>query len=118
MKLTTRQTLLASALFIGAAGIPTAAFAQDSQPECGPDQQNAGNCVPRASNTSNEQSVTVTGTRIRSPNLQSQVPITSISGETFFQSGDTNVGQTLNDLPQLRLLCGRLACKVPTLPRS
>lgn len=102
MKLTTRQTLLASALFIGAAGIPTAAFAQDSQPECGPDQQNAGNCVPRASNTSNEQSVTVTGTRIRSPNLQSQVPITSISGETFFQSGDTNVGQTLNDLPQLR----------------
>ena len=44
----------------------------------------------------------VTGSRIRRPNLESTVPITSIGGEQIFQQGDTNVGETLNELPQLR----------------
>lgn len=48
------------------------------------------------------QSVTVTGSRIRRPNLTSTVPITSIGGEQFFQQGQTSIGDTLNDLPQLR----------------
>lgn len=47
-------------------------------------------------------SIVVTGSRIRRPNLDSTVPITSISGEQFFQQGQTNIGDTLNDLPQLR----------------
>ena len=46
--------------------------------------------------------IVVTGSRIRRPNLESTVPITSIGGEQFFQQGNTNVGDTLNDLPQLR----------------
>ena len=46
--------------------------------------------------------ITVTGSRIRRPNLDSAVPITSIAGDVFFQRGTTNVGDTLNDLPQLR----------------
>ncbi|HEX8624923.1 MAG TPA: TonB-dependent receptor [Allosphingosinicella sp.] len=46
--------------------------------------------------------ITVTGSRIRRPNLESTVPITSIGGEQFFQQGQTNIGDTLNDLPQLR----------------
>ncbi len=49
-----------------------------------------------------EGSIVVTGSRIRRPNLESTVPITSIAGETFFQQGQTNIGDTLNDLPQLR----------------
>lgn len=48
------------------------------------------------------QSITVTGSRIRRPNLESNVPVTSIGGEEFIQQGDTNVGETLNELPQLR----------------
>jgi outer membrane receptor protein involved in Fe transport len=48
------------------------------------------------------ETITVTGSRIRRPNLESTVPITSIGGEQFFQQGDTNIGETLNDLPQLR----------------
>jgi outer membrane receptor protein involved in Fe transport len=52
--------------------------------------------------TDADQTITVTGSRIRRPNLESTVPITSISGEQFFQQGDTNIGDTLNDLPQLR----------------
>jgi outer membrane receptor protein involved in Fe transport len=46
--------------------------------------------------------VIVTGSRIRRPNLDSTVPITSISGESILQGSDTNVGETLNELPQLR----------------
>ena len=49
-----------------------------------------------------EGEIVVTGSRIRRPNLESTVPITSISGEQIFQRGQTNVGDALNDLPQLR----------------
>ena len=49
-----------------------------------------------------EGAITVTGTRIRRPNLESQVPITSISGESFIQQSSTSIGDTLNELPQLR----------------
>jgi outer membrane receptor protein involved in Fe transport len=46
--------------------------------------------------------ITVTGSRIRRPNLESVVPVTSIQGEQFFRQGQTSVGDALNDLPQLR----------------
>jgi outer membrane receptor protein involved in Fe transport len=52
--------------------------------------------------TASETTITVTGSRIRRPNLESTVPITSIGGESILQGGDTNVGETLNELPQLR----------------
>src|SRR5205814_4644806 len=42
------------------------------------------------------------GSRIRRPNLESVVPVTSVQGEQFFQRGGTDIGDTLNDLPQLR----------------
>jgi len=48
------------------------------------------------------QVVQVTGSRIRRPNLESNVPITSLSGDQIFQQGDTNIGEVLNELPQLR----------------
>ena len=46
--------------------------------------------------------VVVTGSRIRSPNATSPVPVTSLAGEAIFEQGNTNVGELLNDLPQLR----------------
>ncbi|MGQ0661881.1 TonB-dependent receptor domain-containing protein [Sphingosinicella sp.] len=49
-----------------------------------------------------EPAITVTGSRIRRPNLESTIPITSIGGEQIFQGGDPNLGETLNELPQLR----------------
>ncbi len=81
-------TALASMLILA----PATAFAQD---------------VPAAPDTQEEtvqddSTILVTGSRIRRPNLESTVPITSIAGEQFFQQGQTNVGDTLNDLPQLR----------------
>lgn len=51
--------------------------------------------------------IVVTGSRIRRPNLDSPVPVTSIGGEEFFQQGQTNVGDTLNELPQLRSTFGQ-----------
>lgn len=52
--------------------------------------------------SADEGTIVVTGSRIRRPNLESTVPITSITGESFFQQSDTNIGDSLNDLPQLR----------------
>lgn len=45
--------------------------------------------------------IVVTGSRIRSPNLTSTVPITTISGEDFFKTGQTSIGDVLNQLPAL-----------------
>ena len=46
--------------------------------------------------------IVITGSRIRNPNVVSDVPIISIGGESILKTGDTNLGQALNDLPQLR----------------
>ena len=51
--------------------------------------------------TRNEE-ITVTGTRIRQPNLQSNIPITSVSAEDLTAQGDVNIGDALNDLPAIR----------------
>ncbi len=45
--------------------------------------------------------ITITGSRIRRPNLDSAVPITSIGGEEFFETGQVSIGDVLNELPQL-----------------
>lgn len=55
-----------------------------------------------AEEAEDKQAIVVTGSRISRPNLDSQNPITSLEGEAFFQQATINVGDTLNDLPQLR----------------
>lgn len=60
------------------------------------DSTSDGEVVPES------QMITVTGSRIVRPNLESTVPITSIGGEELFQQGQTSIGDVLNDLPQLR----------------
>jgi outer membrane receptor protein involved in Fe transport len=47
-------------------------------------------------------SITVTGTRIRRPNLESTVPITSVGIQELTDTADVNLGDNLNDLPSLR----------------
>ncbi len=113
-----RDFLSATILAAGAVILPTVASAQVAPATAGgsPDGANAKVCTPTAETpcpdgttlesadgqqTENGE-ITVTGSRIRRPNLDSAVPITSIAGDVFFQRGNTNVGDTLNDLPQLR----------------
>ncbi len=101
---------LRSAAVIGfglVAAVP--AYAQDTQDDPAtlqsePEIQSGEEATTGAQGegASGGQAITVTGSRIRRPNLESTVPITSISGEQFFQQSDTNIGDTLNDLPQLR----------------
>ena len=48
------------------------------------------------------EAIIVTGSRISKPGLASTVPIASISGQALIEQGHTNIGDTLNELPQLR----------------
>ncbi|MFC3581383.1 TonB-dependent receptor domain-containing protein [Sphingomonas hylomeconis] len=87
-----------SRFFAAAALVPlaiasmTPAFAQVSSPT-----------VPDDTATEEtSQEITVTGSRIRAPNLESAVPVTVVAGEQFFQTGRVSIGDVLNDLPQLR----------------
>ena len=104
------STALASAAFAVCAFYSTQAAAQTAP---GSDQQ--GNCadgsVPTAATPCPPQNaggapqsgneIVVTGSRIRRPNLDSPVPVTTISGEEFFKTGTTSVGDVLNELPAL-----------------
>ena len=105
---------IGSAAFFGLSmAFATPAMAQDDQ-TCTAEEQAAGTCTAdqpaqtaQTTTTPGDQLVTVTGTRIRRPNLESVVPITSLSGEEFFQQGQNNVGDALNELPQLRTTFGQ-----------
>ena len=55
-----------------------------------------------AATVTDESTIIVTGSRIRRPNLDSPVPIATVTGDSFFQTGQTSVGDRLNQLPQLR----------------
>ena len=53
------------------------------------------------------EAIIVTGSRIRRPNLESPLPVTSIGGQEFFETGNVSIGDTLNDLPALRSTFGQ-----------
>ena len=67
----------------------------------------AASATVTAQETQSTQEVVVTGSRIARPNLESSVPITTVSGEELFQTGNTSVGDLLNDLPALRSTIGQ-----------
>lgn len=85
-------TALASVLVMA----PTSAFAQDNNTNCVPTAD--APCPPE---TTDSASIVVTGSRIRSPNVTSDIPMTSIGGDTLTKSANTSIGDELNDLPQL-----------------
>ncbi|HSX54449.1 MAG TPA: TonB-dependent receptor, partial [Sphingomonas sp.] len=87
--------LTASALASAAFAFPHVANAQDTTA-----------AEETAESGANEDSVVITGSRIRRPNDTSPVPITVVSGEEIFQTGRVSVGDVLNDLPQLRSSLG------------
>ena len=114
-KLLAATALQTSALIFLATASP--AFAQDTPPPTAdappgdattnstqPSQVIAVNQANDAANsgTGDKSAIVVTGSRIKRPNLESPLPVTSLQGEQFFQRGQTNIGDALNDLPQLR----------------
>lgn len=92
-------TALRSALFLGAAvALAPSAYAQEVPPTGDTTTaQPADNAE-----TSTDDVILVTGSRIRSPNLESSVPITAITADKLMATGDVSLGDALNDLPSLR----------------
>lgn len=74
--------------------VATPAYAQNepTPPASAPDQEQA---------EQGGQTVEVTGTRIRRPNLESVVPVTSLTTDELVGGGDVSLGDALNDLPSL-----------------
>ncbi|MDG5496451.1 TonB-dependent receptor [Niveispirillum sp. BGYR6] len=81
-----RSVLLAGV----AAGLVTALPAQAQQ------------SAPTSAATQPIEEIVVTGSRIRRPNVDSAVPVTSVPAEAFSETGTVSVGDVLNDLPALR----------------
>ena len=68
--------------------------------------QNAADCVDSDGNgvcdSDESGAIVVTGSRIARPNLESTVPVVTITGEDLSQTGRVSVGDVLNDLPALQ----------------
>ena len=89
-----KAALRGATALTGIALLSGTAFAQGTTPE---DAAAQG-----AEDQDVSQSIVVTGSRIRSANLESTNPVTVVTGEQFFQTGQVSVGDVLNELPQLR----------------
>jgi len=96
------------AVFALAASAATPAFAQETAEEQDSPTTLQGEVeVESGQNATEGETILVTGSRIRRPNLESTVPITSVGGEEFFETGNVSVGDALNDLPALRSTLGQ-----------
>lgn len=89
--MTITRLLTATALASAGFALPQAAFAQD-----------AADPVDQAAEETTGESIIVTGSRIRRPNLDSTIPVTSVGAEQVLETGQISVGDQLNQLPQLR----------------
>ena len=78
-----------------AAGLPTDCTPDDARLEC-----QGLTAEPTAAETA--PAVIITGSRIARPNLESTVPVTTLQGEEFFETGQVAIGDVLNELPALR----------------
>ncbi|MGH6780490.1 MAG: TonB-dependent receptor domain-containing protein [Sphingomonadaceae bacterium] len=87
--------LLATTAAMGmAASLAQPLWAQDQSAQPAP--KTAEEEVPA------ESVIIVTGSRISRPNLDSAVPITSVSVQELTSTGDVSLGDALNELPALR----------------
>ncbi|WP_295214811.1 TonB-dependent siderophore receptor [uncultured Brevundimonas sp.] len=88
MKLNARSALLASTLLFGVA---SPAMAQDGPP------------TDQAADGESGQEILVTGSRIARPEIDSPVPVTTVSSAQILQRAAQNVSDILNELPQVAI---------------
>src|SRR6476620_11322734 len=79
---------------------PPQTLTSEQEVESGNDAQSSTNTSANPNPTSNE-AITVSGSRIRRPYLESPLPVTSVGGEEFFQTGDVSVGDKLAKLTSI-----------------
>ncbi|MDB5705258.1 MAG: TonB-dependent receptor [Sphingomonas bacterium] len=89
--LTTTVLRSVAVVAMGCAFAP-AAFAQSADPAV---------AAPAADQPGENNDIVVTGSRIARPNLESPVPIVSLTADELSQTGRVSTGDTLNDLPAL-----------------
>ena len=82
----------------------TPAFAQDAEDTTAAQDAETDSAT---TGTNSGDAIIVTGSRIRRPNLDSPIPVTSLNGNEFFETGRTSIGDVLNDLPALRSTFGQ-----------
>ena len=101
MKIRTKTALYLHTTALAVAfALPGAAMAQAAAPAADAaceDADSNGVC-----DSEERTAIVVTGSRIARPNLESAVPIATIAGTDFTEQGNNNVGEVLNELPQLR----------------
>jgi outer membrane receptor protein involved in Fe transport len=102
-----KNSLLASSTLCSAASLSLVILASPAMAQTTPDttpvcHDSKGAVVPCDTPAADSApDVVVTGSRIRRPNLDSPVPVTTIQGEEFFHTASTSVGDVLNELPAL-----------------
>lgn len=104
--------ILSSSALALTVGLASPAFAQDAAPKPVCQEGQTENCVApepsanaaeaAAQEAGDRSAIVVTGSRIKRPNLESNVPVTTVTAEDLTSQGDVNVGDALNDLPSLR----------------
>lgn len=113
-----KKILLSASALAGGMLLATGAFAQTSTPPNADASQSTDGSISSTDNTvgvrpdteaqdvassgTGGNDIIVTGSRIARPALDSVVPITSITADELLASASLNVGDQLNDLPQLR----------------
>ena len=105
--------LFGASALASAALLPHAAFAQVAEPSTRPADCAVGDlrveCQTPADNTvagetpeTSSETIVVTGSRIARPNIDTSIPITTISAQQVENVGQVSLGETLNRLPALR----------------
>lgn len=103
MKLRTllSMTALGSATLV--AGAPVFAKEAKAQTTAAPSAQGQGSTQPTTATEDDTRSeILVTGTRLNRPNLQSSIPITTVTASELLGHGNIAIGDLLNQLPQFR----------------
>ena len=100
---------MSSAALAAAAAFIQPVFAQVSPAPVSPDSETevpsdevAPDAAPSDEATYNETAIVITGSRIARPNLDSSIPITSLTADELTNTGNFQVGDRLNELPAFR----------------
>lgn len=91
---------LGSFALVGLAGTAHAQTGQSTSTQADPPEA-LSSTVELQSGQASDQ-IVVTGSRIRRPNLDSTVPITSVGVQELTDRGEVSLGDALNELPALR----------------
>jgi len=95
MRTSSKLRLSAGSLAVSVALAASPAFAQDAEQ----DQEEA---TAEETVAEPQGSIIVSGTRIARPNLDSTVPITTVSADELLENSSVSLGDALNELPSLR----------------